>query len=143
MQLDEPRQIYDYPANKFVADFIGESTFLPITLSNGKATYGGQPIGLANQPTGAGDYALLMRPERLTLVNGKVPKDTNVFAGKVSELVFQGESFLMYATLDDGTEVAVRGATQRGAMAKMPDVGAKIKLGLHKDDSVLIADDGA
>jgi putative spermidine/putrescine transport system ATP-binding protein len=30
MQLDTPREIYDRPANRFVADFLGESTFLPL-----------------------------------------------------------------------------------------------------------------
>ena len=29
MQLDTPEALYDRPANRFVADFIGESSFLP------------------------------------------------------------------------------------------------------------------
>ena len=140
MQLDKPRQIYDFPANKFVADFIGESTFLAVSVADGKTTYNGTPIKTAAKPDGAANYALLMRPERMSLISGRPPKDMNIFKGKVRELVFQGESFLMYAELADGTQVAVRGATQRDAMANVPDVGNDVKLGLHRDDSVLIAD---
>ncbi len=42
MQLDTPREIYDRPANRFVADFIGESTFLKLEDKAGKLMFGGQ-----------------------------------------------------------------------------------------------------
>ncbi|MDH3740518.1 MAG: ABC transporter ATP-binding protein [Hyphomicrobiales bacterium] len=143
MQLDKPRQIYDFPSNKFVADFIGESTFLPVEVTGGKASYNGTQLKTAINPSSAASYDLLMRPERVSLVNGRTPRDTNVFKGTVSDLVFQGEAFLMYATLSDGTNVAVRGSTLRDTMANLPTVGSSVTLGLHKDDTVLISDAGA
>lgn len=142
MQLDKPRAIYDFPANTFVADFIGESTFVPVSVSSGKVSYDGTTLQTASKPDGATKYNLMMRPERLSFVSGRKPKDVNVFKGTVSELVFQGESFLMYADLSDGTQVAVRGATQKDAMAVVPEVGKPVSLGLHKDDTVLIPDTG-
>ncbi|MEM7426515.1 MAG: ABC transporter ATP-binding protein [Pseudomonadota bacterium] len=142
MQLDEPRTIYDHPANTFVADFIGESTFVPVSIAGGKASFGGAALQTADKPDGAARYNLMMRPERLSFISGRKPKDMNVFKATVSDLVFQGESFLMYAALSDGTQVAVRGATQRDAMATMPAVGEAVSLGLHRDDTVLIPDTG-
>ncbi len=142
MQLDEPRRIYDFPANKFVADFVGESTFLPVTVANGTASYNGTALHTAEPPASGERYDLLMRPERLTMVEGRKPKDVNIFKGKVQDLVFQGESFLMYAELADGTLVPVRGIAQRDAMAKVPKVGGAVSLGLHKEDAVLIVADG-
>ena len=51
MQLDTPGRIYDRPSNRFVADFIGESAFLPVTCSGGEAvSYDGskvEPVGTA------------------------------------------------------------------------------------------------
>ena len=41
MQLDAPRRLYERPANRFVAEFIGESAFLPVELANGIVTYAG------------------------------------------------------------------------------------------------------
>ncbi len=142
MQLDVPRTIYDYPANTFVADFIGESTFLPVEVNGGKATFNGTSLVSAMKPEGTADYNLLLRPERLSIVSGRKPKDVNLFKGTVNDLVFQGESFLMYAALSDGTQIAVRGATQKDAMANVPDVGQAVTLGLHKDDTVLIPNTG-
>ena len=142
MQLDEPRQIYDYPANKFVADFVGESTFLPVTVEKGKVSYNGDSLVTAQPPVDGEQYDVLLRPERLIMVDGVTPKDINTFKGKVHDLVFQGESFLMYAELDDGMLVAVRGIAQRDAMAKVPQEGEPVTLGLHKEDTVLIAADG-
>ena len=142
MQLDAPRAIYDFPANTFVADFIGESTFLPVTVANGRANYNGTALQTAKAPDGADKYTLLLRPERLSLLSGRKPKDMNAFTGTVRDLVFQGESFLMYAALADGTQIAVRGATQKDAMANVPEVGGTVTLGLHKDDTVLIPDTG-
>ncbi len=40
MQLDTPRAIYERPANRFVAEFIGESTFLPVTVAQGRLIAG-------------------------------------------------------------------------------------------------------
>lgn len=142
MQLDAPRTIYDFPANTFVADFIGESTFVPVQVSDGKASYDGTVLQTAAKPDGAAKYNLMMRPERISIVSGKKSKNLNSFKGTVSNLVFQGESFLMYTALSDGTQVALRGATQKEAMAAMPSVGDTVTLGLHKDDTVLIPDTG-
>ena len=140
MQLDEPKRLYNYPANTFVADFIGESTFVSVDVENGKASYQGKTLKLVNKPDSDQDHILLMRPERLTILNGRAPADVNVFKATVHDLVFQGESFLMYAELPDGVQVAVRGSTRRGAMDGIPPVGKPVTLGLHKDDAVLIAD---
>ncbi len=140
MQLDEPRRLYDYPANTFVADFIGESTFVPVEVRDGKAAYNGKVLKVSVKPESADDHSLLMRPERLAVVTGRPGKDINIFKATVHDLVFQGESYLMYAELPDGVQVAVRGSTRRGVMDGIPPVGEPVTLGLHKDDTVLIAD---
>jgi putative spermidine/putrescine transport system ATP-binding protein len=68
MQLDEPRQIYERPASKFVADFIGESTFLPVERTGKKVSLAGKTLKVSHLPEGDGELLLLVRPERLTLV---------------------------------------------------------------------------
>ena len=39
MQLATPQELYDSPANRFVADFIGDSTFLPVTRKGDQVLY--------------------------------------------------------------------------------------------------------
>src|SRR5437868_13794997 len=64
MQLDAPRRLYERPANRFIAEFIGESTFLPVEMAHGAVTYAGQPIKVAGDPAPQGRYLLMLRPER-------------------------------------------------------------------------------
>ncbi|MDJ0611367.1 MAG: ABC transporter ATP-binding protein [Kiloniellales bacterium] len=140
MQLDEPRRIYEQPANRFVADFIGESTFLPIHINGGHAYYAEQPLKLAEELNGEVPSLLMLRPERLHLVQEPVEEDVNAFKGEVRDLVYQGDSFLMVVVLADGTEVGVRGVTRRDSMAAMPAEGGSVTLGLHREDTVLITE---
>lgn len=150
MQLGTPEEIYERPANRFVADFIGESTFLPVRLENGTASFGGQALRVAQLPgtpvSGKAESLLLMlRPERLQLLTeGAVAADddTNCFQATVREMVYQGDSFLMYSALADGTEISVRGMTRRDTVATLPAVGDAVQLALHRDDTVLIAAEG-
>jgi spermidine/putrescine transport system ATP-binding protein len=80
-QVGEPRQIYEHPANRFVADFIGETNFVPGVL----ATPGepatvrlGDVTVLAmmdGREIGAGEkVTLAVRPEKINLYpQGEVP----------------------------------------------------------------------
>jgi len=61
MQLDSPRRIYDQPANPFVANFIGESTLLPVEHSDGHVSYAGPPINISGSESKDGRL-LMLRP---------------------------------------------------------------------------------
>ena len=142
MQLATPQELYEQPQNKFVADFIGDSAFLDVTRSGDTLTAAGTALRTSRAIPDAPDLALMMRPERLHLVSGKPGKDKNVFDATVTELVYQGESYLLYAQLGDGTEVAVRGAMRAGTYTGLPQPGGTVKLGLDAADTVLIAHEG-
>ena len=51
-QIDTPRRLYEAPASHFVADFIGDSTFLGVTVSDGVARWRSQTITPAVMPSG-------------------------------------------------------------------------------------------
>lgn len=142
MQLATPQQLYDQPENKFVADFIGDSTFLPVTRDGGQVFAGGTELKLTRALPDAPGLLLMMRPERVRLMPGKAEKSSNVFQATVTELVYQGESYLLYATLADGAEILVRGALREGTFAGLPKIGDQVQLGLEAGDTVIIADRG-
>ncbi len=139
MQLDTPTRIYDNPANRFVADFIGESAFLPVTRDGGAVLHAGQPLKLAQAPPD-GDLLLMVRPERVKILSGDDTTGANRFAATVSDVVYQGDSFLMYTALADGTELTVRGVVRSATLAALPSVGGAITLGLDPEDTALISD---
>ena len=84
--------------------------------------------------------ALMIRPERLHLVESGAGEGQNTFQCQVSEIVYQGDSFLLYARLEDGHELAVRGALRSDTFAGLPKVGDSIALALDHKDTVIIAD---
>ena len=143
MQLATPQKLYDQPENKFVADFIGESTFLPVSRDGNALHAGGSVIHSAGPVPDAAKLVLMIRPERVRLLGDDAPEGTNVFRCWVSEFVYQGDSFLMYAKLEGGIEIAVRGAVRSGTFASLPQPGDEVRLGLDQSDTVIIADDGA
>ena len=99
-QCASPREVYDHPANRFVAEFIGETNLLPgeitqtrentvsITLADGSVfqAHGGPGI----PPEG---HALLsLRPERISLhAPDMAPAEANALRGKVVDTVYQGD----------------------------------------------------
>jgi putative spermidine/putrescine transport system ATP-binding protein len=141
MQLDAPRRLYEQPANRFVAEFIGESTFLPVEAADGAFFYAGQRLKLPAGPIPTGRRLLMLRPERLQILGGTATDALNVLRGTVQEVVYQGDSFLLQTQLADGSRVGVRGISTRGAMAAIPQAGAAVTLGLDPDDTVLLAED--
>ena len=143
VQLDTPKQLYARPATRFVAEFIGESSLLPVEASGGGASYAGEPLKLAAAP-GAhpGARWLVVRPEKLQLLEGGIPSDgLNVFEGTVREMIYQGESFLCYVALRGGGELPVRNYARGEMLARMPQAGAPIRLGLAAEDATLVAED--
>jgi spermidine/putrescine transport system ATP-binding protein len=90
-QLGSPREIYERPATRFVADFIGASTVLRghaaavdrVTLAGGETL---RVLGLSGLR--AGDAIdLAIRPERIRLAGGP---GENVMDGRVTGVVYQG-----------------------------------------------------
>jgi ABC-type Fe3+/spermidine/putrescine transport system ATPase subunit len=107
-QLGPPREIYERPATRFVADFIGASTLL-----RGRATAVDRvavPGGAALRVSGGGpltigaDVELAIRPERIGLAAG--PGD-NVLEATIEGLVYQGAQTEVTARLADGQRVLV------------------------------------
>ena len=141
VQLDTPRDLYERPASRFVAEFIGESNFLPVEVSTGGCFHGGQRLKLVDGPKPAGPCLLLLRPERLRILDSVTNDDLNVFNGTVRRVVYQGDSILLHVRLTDGASIGVRCVAKRDAMAAIPEPGAIIRLGVAEEDMALLADD--
>ena len=146
MQLDTPRRIYERPSCRFVAEFVGESAFLPVRVAAGVAMLDGTPLKLG-EPVGAsdGDMFLMVRPEKLRILPSELSPgeqrpgdDVNVLSGRVARFIYQGESFVLDVELSSGASVSVRSMTSGAAMASLPQTGAPVRLGLDRSDTFLV-----
>ena len=140
VQLDTPEEIYNSPANAFVADFIGESTMLPLTRDGaGALHFRDQKVGEADADGGRG-WTLVVRPERLFFAGAGAETDgrTIVLKGVLREAVFQGESEMALVAIDDDTELAVRFGTGGTESPFGGNVGAQVSIGLDRKDVIII-----
>ncbi len=141
MQLDTPERIYERPANRFVADFIGESSFLAVERAGDGVTLRGAPLKIDSAAPAAKDLLLMLRPERVRIAPPEGDAAMNRFAGVVRDIVYQGDSYLLYADLPGGEEVAVRGVLRRETFSALPKAGEPVTLGVSAADAVLVARD--
>ena len=112
-QIGTAHEIYEAPRNRFVADFIGETNLLDVTVEevNGDRAHcriGGTavvPCTSAAPATKGEAGHVSIRPERLGLSR---PTDGDEIVGVVDRLIYLGTDTQYMLHLDDGTEITVR-----------------------------------
>lgn len=98
MQLGTPREIYQRPANRFVAEFIGTSNLVPGRVHGEESgmlsveTDHGKLLVRTETEASVGDEVVLsMRPESLELIDGEAP-GLNTLSGEVLTRSFLGDA---------------------------------------------------
>jgi spermidine/putrescine transport system ATP-binding protein len=116
-QLGNPRELYEHPATRFVANFIGTSNILTGRLERRGDIWALAGLGpdervlVANpghvQP--GEDVELAVRPEKIVLRTEQdpPPPDRSALRAKVDEVVYLGTSTQYRTVTDAGTAVAV------------------------------------
>ena len=137
VQLGKPREIYENPNNKFVAEFIGTSNFLSGKVQSRQgdhyevATSGG-PLSLTSQADVApgNEVVVSIRPEALTLdVDGARTGQPNVWAGTVRTRAFLGDA------VDHIVAVGEQELRARGNPSVSVEPGVQVQV--HLDPSKL------
>jgi len=143
-QIDTPQAIYNNPANAFVADFIGESTMLPLSHNeSGNLMYHDQAISTAGEFTGTGDQLLVIRPERLFMLDEtNFDRDqTIVFKGTIKEFVFQGDTAFVVLSINDQHTLSFRFGTDASSSKDHLQAGQSLSVGLKRNNVIVIPKD--
>ena len=124
-QVATTTEIYERPANDFVADFVGESNIFHGTMSApGTVTFdGGRTLQVRSEKPAGAKVGVLMRPERFA------SSGANVFTGEVVESVYLGTSFKLRLACEGGLELLVR----QPARGPMPAAGARVTVGIDPE----------
>ncbi|WP_405796586.1 ABC transporter ATP-binding protein [Streptomyces sp. NBC_01506] len=143
LQVDTPEAIYERPATRFVADFIGTSNFLTGTLGGGRLGVDG--LGNIAVPDGHGQpdgsrVHLAVRPENVRLAPApEEPADCPVLVGAVlQEIVYLGNATRYHLTLTGGGGELI--AEARGADVSGLAVGQQVVAGWHPSHSRVLAE---
>jgi putative spermidine/putrescine transport system ATP-binding protein len=132
-QIDDPRTIYEYPENSFVANFIGENNNLEgrvtrqldadceVTLTTGERVMA-RAVNVAGEGAAT---SLSIRPERLHLnINGK--DLANRLHGEVTEIIYGGDHSMIRIERSGGGELMAKAVT---AEAERIELGDKLEIG--------------
>ncbi|MBE9605845.1 ABC transporter ATP-binding protein [Acetobacteraceae bacterium H6797] len=139
-QFATPREIYQRPLERYVADFTGEANFLAATVEAmpGEGLYrvatGGVSLEVPGVPGITGRAVLMVRPEALSLAPTAIAGHT--LPATVTSIAFLGAAQQIEATLADGAmlrlmvppnaELALRGGVHLAVDLEhawlMPDI---------------------
>ena len=95
-QVGAPREVYDEPANKYVADFLGLANLLPADADATGVNVLGLRVATDTRAI-AGPCTVLVRPERLTLA----PPNDGDLRCQVEHVVFAGAATHVHLRLGD------------------------------------------
>src|SRR5436853_7645099 len=98
-QIGSQQDLYERPSEKFVADFVGRSTFIDGRMDGAGRFISAGGLTVACDAAGTGDASLALRPERLALVNGATPVPDNSFPGTVEFISYLGSQVDLHVRL--------------------------------------------
>ena len=114
LQVGTPEEVYEHPATRFVADFIGNVNMFEGRLSLdepdccaaitgiGEIHIGHGVSGTLNMP-----LAIAVRPEKIEISKARPALDRNVFTGKVKEIAYFGSYNTYIVIASDGSRVKI------------------------------------
>ena len=140
-QVGSAQEIYEAPENKFVADFIGETNLIDVSVSNleaGKGSCilpGGEEITCsAAKGARSGPGHLSVRPERIKIS----ASSKSLLKGTAVRHIYLGTDLHIEVKLNTGGNVTVR--MQNSTQIQIPDVGQSVGLDFDPSSARLLVD---
>ena len=138
-QVGSPWVVYNRPANRFVATFVGSNNFLPVTLdAAGPPRVLGQPLAVppSVRSQGTGGLVASVRPERIA-VNEPLPAAGVQLGGTVRQAMFTGRELQLTIEVAGHGLVDALTEPNAGMIALRP--GDSVQLGVRADDVLYFA----
>ena len=145
LQVGEPRDIYDHPARRFVADFIGDINILSgriLSRTGSRATvklaagvFGEASLPETDESLG-GEISLAIRPEQLSLVR---EPNGHSFPGTIREISYFGSGSDYEVGLNTGEIVTLR-LQNRSDVDHAWKVGDMVQVAIAANSMQILAD---
>jgi spermidine/putrescine transport system ATP-binding protein len=132
LQIGTPTEIYDAPANRWVADFIGETNFLEAE-ANGDGVVLADGQRLAAATTLPGKVTLAIRPERTELAQD------GELEGVVETVVYVGTDTVYHLKVAGAPGFRVRQQNRQGAVGAH-EPGARVRVRVPGDAIRVLAE---
>ncbi len=131
LQVGTPQDIYEAPATRFAADFIGVMNFLPVTAGDQGFVARDGSVILADRVNGTGGAIAAVRPERLVLGD----RGQNTLRGTVTNTAYHGLDLLLHITTRLSDTPVIARMTAEMADHLRPEMGQEITLSWSAKDT--------
>jgi putative spermidine/putrescine transport system ATP-binding protein len=141
VQIDAPERLYDRPCDRFVASFIGEATLLNVARVGDSAVKLGDAVLHTAHPLPRGeDLLLAVQTEKLRIdgEGANAASGVNRLRCRVTEVLYQGESLRVFATLADGTAISLRQPGSHHARTRIPPPGNEMTVVIDPQDTIVV-----
>ena len=129
-QIGSQQDLYERPAEKFVADFVGRSTFINGRMEGAGRFVSAGGLVVACEGTGTGGASLALRPERVVLMSAATPAMDNSFPGAVEFISYLGSQVDLHVRLSPLERIIVQ--IQNRPEQPLPAIGEQVRLGWSK-----------
>ena len=112
-QIDPPREIYEHPANRFVAEFLGEINMLEVVgLERAGGGASGSICGRPIRSTAPGrGTTLALRPEQMRLAWATPEEGCNALSVRLDDLTYQGAETRLILAASEGAPLTALAPT--------------------------------
>ncbi len=144
-QIAEPWVLYESPANRFVADFIGKVNLIDGEVSGargGRVTVATAALGKVSIPhdgPASGRVALAVRPEKIRISTSK-PGDRDAIAttGTIADWAYYGDSSHLTVETGDGHRLGVIIQNDTRTTIDAMDIGDAVHLSWSASDTLVL-----
>jgi len=147
VQVGTPREIYEYPRNRFVADFIGS-----VNIFEGRIAEDGESHVIVASPEAGLDIyvphsisgvigqkvAVAVRPEKVVISKDDLGGLRNKLTGTVDEIAYMGDASVYQIRLDNGKRVRVTQTNLTRSEESTLNYGDRVNLGWDGSAGVVV-----
>jgi spermidine/putrescine ABC transporter ATP-binding subunit len=137
-QTGTPAELYEHPANRFVASFLGGANILPCTIAADGVTIGLPGLNTtirAERPGTPGSGLLALRPERLR-IGGAF--QINRIDGTIISTTYAGDAQVVTVRLAEGSVLKVKQPLTEGLASARHDPGTLVRVGWQPEACILL-----
>jgi spermidine/putrescine transport system ATP-binding protein len=148
LHVGTPTEIYERPASRFVADFIGETNFLEgVVLKRDGACVVIDVAGMAPVLAPSVEVCapgktvtVAVRPEKITIQKEELGIENNCCQGTIETVVYIGTDTNYVVCLDSGATMRVREQNIRPSLGRGLGEGATVFLSWQPEGSAVLSD---
>jgi ABC-type Fe3+/spermidine/putrescine transport system ATPase subunit len=135
-QVGTPASLYESPADRFVAEFLGAANILPCVVDGSSVALPALGVAVrAARPGASGPGLLALRAERLRIGGDEL---VNQIDGVVTESTYAGDALAVSVRLANGSVLRVKRSLADGLGAALVEPGTSVRVGWQPEACMLL-----